>query len=165
VINGGNNNYYKYFRFLGRTPSVTPGPQEIAWRNEIGTNAHRAADSAGAYWIWSDKSVPTPQNPSRPQVDSANKYADAVSSNQRRSIAISGGGTKVWYYNQSFANCAAAVNYPATVTNNPPNMNGLVDRSTAFVNALVVLTDHPLFPNSQGVNQLAPEDFSKRVVA
>lgn len=164
AINGGNNNYYKYFRFLGRSPNVTPGGQEIAWRNEIGTSARRAADSAAAYWIWSDKSVPTVQNPNRPQVDSANKYADVWSTNQRRTIAVSGGGTKVWYYNQSFANCAAAVNYPATVTNNPPNMNGLVDRSTAFVNALMVLMEHASFPNIQGVSQPIPEDFSKRVI-
>lgn len=164
VINGGNNNYYKYFRFLGRTPNVPPGPQEIAWRNEIGANPRMAADSAAAYWIWSDKSVPTAQNPGRPQVDSANKYADVHALNLRRTITIAGGGTKVWYYNQSFANSAAAVNIPAFSTNNPPNMNGLVDRSTAFVNALVVLTETAEFQNSQGGSQPVPENFSRRVV-
>jgi hypothetical protein len=70
----------------------------------------------------------------------------------------------VWYYNQSFTNCAAAVNYPGTVGQNPPNMNGLIDRSTAFVNALVVLADVPIFPDALGVDQAAPENFIRQIV-
>jgi hypothetical protein len=162
-INGGNNNYYKYFGFLGRNPGVPPGAQEITWRDQVGTDPYHAAHSATAYWVWPNKSVPTIQNPNRPQVDSANKYADVSAVNQRRTIATAA-GTKVWYYNQSFTNCAAAVNYPATVGQSPPNMNGLVDRSTAFVNALMVLDDMITFNDSQGGTQTEPENFQRRTV-
>lgn len=163
VINGGNNNYYKYFEFLGRNPAVPPSVREIAWRDEIGTDSYHAAHSAAAYWVWANKSVSTPQSPNRPQVDNACKYADTPATNQRRTIATAA-GTKVWYYNQSFTNCAAAVNYPATVGQNPPNMNGLIDRSTAFVNALMVLDDMVTFTDAQGGTQTVPENFQRRVV-
>ncbi|GAA0771432.1 hypothetical protein LRH25_14415 [Ideonella azotifigens] len=164
AINGGNNNYYKYFRFLGHSPVTPPGAQEITWRDSIGTDAYHAAHSAGAYWVWPNKSVPTAQTPNRPQVDSANKYADVTAANQRRTIATTAAGNKSWYYNQSFTNCAAAVNYPATVTQNPPDMNGLVDRSTAFANALMVLDDMATFPDAQGTPQRIPADFVRRTV-
>jgi hypothetical protein len=162
-INAGNNNYYQYFKFVGRAPAVPPGPTEIAWRNQVGTNSDRAAQSSCAYWVWPNKSVPTTTHPNRPQVDNACRYADVAAPNQRR-LVTTGSGSKVWYYNQSFTNCAAAVNYPGTVGQNPPNMNGLIDRSTAFVNALVVLADVPIFPDALGVDQAAPENFIRQIV-
>jgi len=163
-INNGNNNYYRYFEFLGRRPMSPPGAQETTWRDQIATNARHAAHSAGAYWVWPNKSAPTQQNPNRPQVDSANKYADISATNVRRTIATVGIGTKTWYYNQSFTNCCAAVNYPGTVGQSPPNMNGLVDRSTAFTNALMVLEDLAAFPDVQGERRFVPEDYTRRVV-
>jgi hypothetical protein len=162
AINGGNNNYYKYFRFIGREPRDPPSAIEITWRDQVGTDAHHAAQSAAAYWAWPNKSVPTTSNPNRPQVDNANRYADVLAVNQRRVIATAS-GSKVWYYNQSFTDCAAAVNYPATVGQSPPNMNGLVDRSTAFVNALVVLTDSPKYLDIEGQEKSTPENFARRI--
>jgi hypothetical protein len=162
-INGGNNNYYKYFEFLGRNPRVPPGQQEVTWRGQIATSAHHAAQSAAAYWVWPNKSAPTTARPNRPQVDSANRYADVPEANQRRVIATNR-GNKVWYYNQSFTDCAAAVNYPGTVGSTRPSMNGLVDRSTAFVNALIVLTDTPTFPSAANVPQPLPENFDRQNV-
>jgi hypothetical protein len=163
-MGSGNNNYYKYFKFLGRRPNLPPGPREIAWRNEVGRDVFHASHSAAAYWIWSSKSKPTPHNPSLPQVDNANKYADIASTNERRTIHTNS-GIKVWYYNQSFTNCAAAVNYPAATGRNPPNMNGLVDRSTSFTNALMVLTDIPVFKGPHQEDLTWPENFSKRKVS
>lgn len=162
-INQGNNNYYKYFKFVGWAPSVPPGTQETIWRDQIAASAYHSANSAGAYWVWPNKSAPTPSQPQRPQVDNANRYADIAAVNERRTIATNL-GIKVWYYNQSFTNCAAAVNYPATVGQNPPNMNGLVDRSVAFINAMVVLADVLSFPNSQNINRTEPENFVRRAV-
>lgn len=164
AINNGNNNYYRYFRFLGRAPVAPPGTQETAWRDQIGADAYHAAHSAGAYWVWPNKSAPTSQSPNLPQVDSANKYADVHAPNQRRTISTTSAGVKNWYYNQSFTNCAAAVNFPATVTQAPPNMNGLVDRSVAFANALMVLHDVATFPDEQGIVQSTPLDFTRRIV-
>lgn len=162
-MGGGNNNYFKYFKFLGRHPSLPPGPQELRWRNEIARDAFHASHSAGAYWVWSGKSMPSETDPFRLKVDSASKYADIVGINERRTIRTNT-GIKVWYYNQSFTNCAAAVNYPGSTGQNPPNMNGLVDRSTSFVNALMVLADVQFF---KGVNQedlMWPENFSRQRV-
>jgi hypothetical protein len=160
-MGGGNNNYYKYFKFLGRHPTLPPGPQELQWRNEVGRDFYNASHSAGVYWVWSAKSMPTADNQSRPQVDSANKYADALGINERRTIRTNA-GTKVWYYNQSFTNCAAAVNYPGATGQNPPNMNGLVDRSTSFTNALIVLTDIPIFKGPNHEDLTWPENFTRR---
>lgn len=164
ALANGNNNYFRYFRFIGRSPHVPPGQQELAWRDEIGTDSHHAAHSAGAYWVWPNKSTPTAANPNRPQVDNANRYADELATNLRRTISTAN-GNKVWYYNQSFTNCAAAVNYPATVGQNPPNMNGLVDRSTAFVNALMVLDDTAVFETTGGGTTEVPENFSRRKIS
>lgn len=163
ALAGGNNNYYKYFRFVGRSPHVPPGPSEVSWRDEVGTDPHHAAHSAAAYWAWPDKSTPTTSNPNRPQVDNANRYADVHAANAYRTISTAA-GTKIWYCNQSFTDCAAAVNYPATVGQTSPNMNGLVDRSTAFVNALMVLDDVPIFATSNGGSTKIPADFSRRRV-
>ncbi|WP_325101030.1 hypothetical protein [Paraburkholderia kururiensis] len=163
-IGDGNNSYYKYFKFLGRHPSLPVGPQEIAWRNEIGRDAFHASHSAATYWVWSGKSKPTAHNPALPQVDSANKYADTPGVNERRTIRTNA-GIKVWYYNQSFANCAAAVNYPGSTGKNPPNMNGLVDRSTSFVNALIVLADAPIFKGVNREDLTWPENYLRRVVS
>lgn len=163
AIAGGNNNYYKYFKFLGKSPIVPPGPAEIQWRNEIGINSFHACHSAGVYWIWTNKSTPTQSNPSRPQVDNTNVYADISSVNERKEITTNA-GRKVWYYNQSFVNCSTAVNYPAVTGTASPNMNGLVDRSVAYVNALIVLLDRPEFVASDGSSTDYPENFSRREI-
>ncbi|WP_321798762.1 hypothetical protein [Caballeronia sp. J97] len=159
----GNNNYYKYFRFLGRHPNLPPGPQEVHWRNELGRDAFHASHSAGAYWVWPGKSAPTTHNPSRPQVDSANRYADISGSNERKEIRTSA-GLRVWYYNQSFANCAAAVNFPGATGKSPPAMNGLVDRSISFINAMLLLADVVSFKGRSGENNSWPEYFVKRKI-
>lgn len=165
-INGGNNNYYKYFRFLGRQPGVPPGTIEVGWRDAVADDPHHAADSAAAYWVWPDKSLPSARSPALPLVGNTNEYADLAADdlNIRNVAATSQHGNKAWYYNQSFTNCAAAVNYPATVGQNPPNMNGLIDRSTAFTNALTVLMDVERFQDLHGMSQPVPDDFTKRVL-
>ncbi|KVZ92184.1 hypothetical protein WL22_01430 [Burkholderia ubonensis] len=162
-MGGGNNNYYKYFRFCGRNPSMPPGAQELRWRNEIGRDVFHASHSAGAYWVWSGKSMPSETYPLRPNVGSANKYADIAGINERKVIRTNS-GVKVWYYNQSFVNCAASVNYPGSTGQSPPNMNGLVDRSTSFTNALIVLTDVHFFQSESRGNMTWPENFLRREV-
>lgn len=162
----GDNNYYKYFKYLGRSPLLPPGEQEIAWRDEVGINPFHASQSAGAYWVWPNKSVPSKDHPDRLQVDSANKYADAneILHGNRRETIWTNAGIKTWYYNQHFTNCAASVNFPATTGQSPPNMNGLVDRSVAFVNAAMVLWDVCTFPCSDGSIKQYPEDYERRLV-
>ncbi|WP_175751693.1 M23 family metallopeptidase [Burkholderia ambifaria] len=163
-MGGGNNNYYKYFKFNARDPVIPPGQQEIQWRNQIGRDSYHASHSACAYWVWPGKSQPSKKNPNRPQVDNSNKYADICGINERRTIGTKS-GVKVWYYNQSFVNCAASVNYPGATGQNPPNMNGLVDRSTSFVNALVVLSDGARFKGSDGDDLWWPENFFRREIS
>jgi hypothetical protein len=68
-------------------------------------------------------------------------------------------------YNESFKKCAAAVNLPGALSSTPPNnMNGLVDRSTAFINALMVLEDVPKFETQQHTFSDQPENFTRRTV-
>ncbi|QOF86795.1 MULTISPECIES: M23 family metallopeptidase [unclassified Pseudomonas] len=160
-LGNGNNNYYKYFKFLGRTPVVPASANEIAWRNEIGETSRHACHSAGAYWVWPNKSAPTASNPDRPLVGNTNLYADTPATNSRRTIQTNA-GIKTWYFNQSFTNCATAVNYPSTTGSPSPNMNGLVDRSTAFINALIVLADRPTFGTTTDALSDTPEDYIRR---
>ncbi|OJA41094.1 hypothetical protein BGV47_06165 [Burkholderia ubonensis] len=162
-LGGGNNNYYKYFVFLGRNPLIPPGSQEMQWKNQIGRDSFHASHSACAYWVWPGKSRPTKKNRDRPIVDSANKYADTACINERRLINTRS-QVKVWYYNQSFVNCAASVNYPGATGKNPPNMNGLVDRSTAFVNAVMVMLDGAIFQDEAGEPRDWPENFIRREI-
>ena len=166
-INGGNNNYYKYFMFLGRNPVVPPTTLEVGWRDQVATDPHHAAHSASAYWVWPEKCSPSSLHPTLPKVGDASKYADEAMNdiNQRNATPTTHNGVKIWYFNQSFTNCAAAVNYPASVGRTPPDMNGLVDRSTAFTNALVVLLDVPLFQDAQNQQQAMPENFIRRVLS
>ncbi|MBD9503195.1 M23 family metallopeptidase [Pseudomonas sp. PDM17] len=162
-LGSGNNNYYRYFRFSGKSPSIPPTPSELIWRNEIGELSRQACDSAGAYWVWPDKSGPTINNPSLPQVGNTNRFADVAAQNKRRQIQTNS-GLKTWYYNQSFTNTATAVNYPAATGSASPNMNGLVDRSTAYTNAIIVLSDTPRFEAPNGSYIDTPEDFQRRVL-
>lgn len=165
-INGGDNNYYKYFKFIGRSPVVPPTALENGWREQIALSSHHAAQSSAAYWIWLGKCEPSVRNPNLPSVGNASKYADGAEDdvNQRNSTPTTRHGVKIWYYNQSLANCATAVNYPSTTGQSPPNMNGLVDRSTAFVNALVVLLDVSVFQDAQGQQKATPENFTRRTL-
>lgn len=162
-LGGGNNNYYKYFRFIGKTPSTPATANELIWRDEIGEISRQACHSAGAYWIWPDKSTPTSNNPSLPQVGNANRFSDIPSTNNRRQIQTNN-GSKIWYFNQSFTNTATAVNYPAATGSASPNMNGLVDRSTAYTNAIMVLSDTPRFELANGGHTDTPEDFQRRTL-
>ncbi|NRF68153.1 M23 family metallopeptidase [Aquincola sp. S2] len=149
-LNNGNNNYYRYFKFRGRVPAIPAGPQELAWRDQVATNAHDAAHSAAAYWIW----------PSGPK-SSSNEYADANAVNERRAVQI-GGTTRVWYFNAGFRRAAASVNLPAAIQNPNLGFNGFVDRSTAFVNALMVLDDRPAFQTAAGGVTYDPEGYVRR---
>ncbi|WP_370599690.1 hypothetical protein [Pseudomonas nitroreducens] len=162
-LGGGNNNYYKYFRFMGKYPSVPPTANEISWRNQIGESSRQACHSAGAYWVWPDKSNPSTNNPSLPQVGNSNRFADIPAQNNRRQIQTNN-GIKTWYYNQSFTNTATAVNYPTATGTASPNMNGLVDRSTAYTNAIMVLSDAPRFEMPNGTSIDTPEDFQRRTL-
>ncbi|MBJ2157372.1 hypothetical protein [Variovorax sp. IB41] len=165
-INGGDNNYYKYFKFIGISPAVPPTVLENGWRDQIAFDTRHAAQSSAAYWIWPGKCEPTARHPNLPSVGNTNKYADDAENdlNQRNSTPTVRNGIKTWYYNQSFANCAAAVNYPASTGQSPPDMNGLIDRSTAFVNALVVLLDVSVFQDAQNQPQGIPENFVRRTL-
>lgn len=147
---------------------MPPGSNENSWRDEIGVNYHHAAHSAAAYWVWDAKSgiqyLPSDVPENIPDRWNANIYADRAlrSENTRRAIDTNC-GSKTWYYDMEFARCASNVNLPAAIAQNPPNnMNGLVDRSTAFINSLVVLTDIPIFRSVSGVDLELPENYTRR---
>ncbi|SIR66848.1 hypothetical protein SAMN05421829_1303 [Aromatoleum tolulyticum] len=167
-LGNGNNNYYKYFRFVGRSPQIPHGNNELSWRDELGLNSHHASHSAGAYWVWDSKSgnqfVPNDIPEDILDKWNANIYADrAYEAENTRRVINTNSGNKVWYYNIEFARSASNVNLPAAISQNPPNhMNGLVDRSTVFVNALIVLTDTPAFQSEVGGSTDSPENYTRR---
>ncbi|AXE35453.1 M23 family metallopeptidase [Chromobacterium phragmitis] len=147
-INGGNNNYYKYFLFCGKTPKTPPSQIELNWREEVATSSFHASNSAGAYWVWT-----------APPKENSNLYADEASTNYLKTIKTNK-GIKNWYYSRSFAKCAASVNLPGQIQRDPPdNMNGLIDRHCAYINAIMVLQDNPEFSDGN-----FPKDFEYRRV-
>ena len=130
-------------------------PAQITqWRDAVagGEPKEDASDSAGAYWAWND----------------ANRDADAVGMNTRRTVSLSErsqmmpGQIMTVYENIPFRRVACLINLPNSRSNADPQLNGLVDRYTAYANAQFVLFDAAQFPDPQGIPQSLPEDFSPR---
>ena len=104
----------------------------------------------------------------RNDYDAANAEADRPSANTRRGVGLAPTsplrprGSIGIYENVAFRRIACLINLPASVNSNNPQLNGLVDRYSAFANAQMVLYDLTAFPNAQGQMESAPEDFSPR---
>ena len=66
------------------------------------------------------------------------------------------------YENVTFRRVACLINLPASINSANPQLFGLVDRYSGFVNAYVVLYDLTDFSDAQGQSQPTPVDFSPR---
>ncbi|CAG9232789.1 conserved hypothetical protein [Paraburkholderia tropica] len=130
-----------------RHPGLTA--QMRQWREDVhDTLFPDPSDSAGAYWAWT----------------SAAQFADQQPMFQRRTQNVNH-TAHVYYSCESFGQVAATVNFgsPTTNASSIANVNGIVMRYQAYVNALFVLDDYRLFPRAQGQNEL-PEGFERRKV-
>ena len=167
------DNYIKYWRFIGKTvdqkladdlhaaakqadtqhtnvpltDTVIRVPAEMqSWREQLAstTNPYQAADSAGAYWVWSG----------------AAEDADTAPVDVRASESVHDNAT-AYYTSQGAGNVAATVNAGHRVTNYS-SVNGIVARFQAYTTCQVVLLDATAFPDASGKPQSTPEGYASR---
>jgi hypothetical protein len=173
-------NYIMYWRFVGRqvsddlektldaaTRKANKDRTDVAlkaaeayvstemktWRNNDFVLPDGAADSAGAYWIWSLS------------MQSADKTAPNVFTVQVAQVATaprqSHSEPVVYYSNEAFGAVAATVNV-GSPRSNYGSVNGIVARFQAFISAQMVFLDMPLFPDSDGISRPIPEKYTPR---
>lgn len=160
------DNYIKYWRFRGRSiaDSLTKALHDAAaasdrerdnaalarvesrvpvtvqdWRNEMSDTGFDAADSAGAYWLWSG----------------AASLADAHPVFFRMTELVDG-KQKSYYRCESFGQVAATVNL-GSPNNRLSGVNGLVARYQACASILRFVGDRIPFPRVDGSLHDTPE--------
>lgn len=120
----------------------------IRWRNNISSDLHEAASSAGFYWV-SMNMAP---------------YADAEHVLERCSVTPRRSGIKIYYRSQAFWRASAAVNLPSQIDNaRYQGLNGFDTRCCVYGSAIAVLTEQK-FPDSHNnpVNEKPESDQLRR---
>ncbi|MFT0736912.1 M23 family metallopeptidase [Ralstonia wenshanensis] len=124
-------------------------PQNVINKRNSVAEAFDAANSAGAYWMWS----------------SASKSADDFllnPQNTRRQVNTDH-GARYYYENQAFGSVAGTVN-TGSPSSSYSAIWGVQARFQAFSNAQVVLLDTPVFEHTDGVVRDIPQGFERREV-
>lgn len=120
----------------------------IRWRNNVSSDLHEAASSAGFYWVARDMAP----------------YADNEHALERCSINTRGNGIKIYYRSQAFWRASAAVNLPGQIRNRRyQGLNGFDARCCVYGSAIAVLTEQK-FPDSNNtpVNEKPESDQLRR---
>lgn len=120
----------------------------IRWRNNVSSDLHEAASSAGFYWVARGMAP----------------YADNEHALERCSINTRGNGIKIYYRSQAFWRASAAVNLPNQVNNGQyQGLNGFDARCCVYGSAIAVLTEQK-FPDSNNtpVNEKPESDQLRR---
>ncbi|EIC8293427.1 M23 family peptidase [Salmonella enterica] len=120
----------------------------IRWRNNVSSDSHEAASSAGFYWVKSNMAL----------------YADNGHVLERCSVNTQGNGIKIYYRSQAFWQASAAVNLPSQIDNGQyQGLNGFHDRCCVYGSAIAVLTEQK-FPDSNNnpVNEQPESDQLRR---
>ena len=120
----------------------------IQWRNNVSSDSHEAASSAGFYWVARGMA----------------SYADSEHVLERCSVNARGSGMKVYYRSQAFWQASAAVNLPNQINNGQyQGLNGFDARCCVYGSAIAVLTEQK-FPDSNNtpVNE-KPESEQLRI--
>ncbi|MNM96613.1 hypothetical protein D3C81_1090970 [compost metagenome] len=152
-LNGGDNNYYNYFRWRGRSPERSSAQQLQEWRNSLEEIDDEASQSAGFYWTKYHLD-------GKHRTETASLFADKESPNIRIVVNTST-GSRVYYSNETARRTAALVNIPKAVYGNY-EIIGMTERYRVYANALVILTDTPQFPSANGGIHEIPDDFKRR---
>nr|WP_230979087.1 hypothetical protein [Intestinirhabdus alba] len=104
----------------------------IQWRNNVSSDLHEAASSAGFYWVSMNMAY----------------YADAEHVLERCRVNTRGGEIKVYYRSPAFWRASAAVNLPGRINNGHyQGLNGFDTRCCVYGSAIAVLTEQR-FPDS-----------------
>ncbi|MFC0139496.1 M23 family peptidase [Erwinia mallotivora] len=120
----------------------------IRWRNNVSSDLHEAASSAGFYWVARDMAP----------------YADAEHVLERCSVSPRRSGIKIYYRSQAFWQASAAVNLPGQIGNRQyQGLNGFDTRCCVYGSAIAVLTEQK-FPDSHNnlVNEKPESDQLRR---
>lgn len=120
----------------------------IRWRNNVSSDLHEAASSAGFYWVARGMAP----------------YADAEHVLERCSVTPRRSGIKIYYRSPAFWRASAAVNLPGQVNNeNYQGLNGFDTRCCVYGSAIAVLTEQK-FPDSHNnlVNEKPESDQLRR---
>lgn len=120
----------------------------IRWRNNVSSDLHEAASSAGFYWVARDMAP----------------YADAEHVLERFSVIPRRSGIKIYYRSLTFWRASAAVNLPNQVSNTDyQGLNGFENRCCVYGSPIAVLTEQK-FPNSHNnpVNEKPESDQLRR---
>ncbi|WP_347116108.1 M23 family metallopeptidase [Leclercia sp. S52] len=120
----------------------------IRWRDNVSSDRHEAASSAGFYWVARDMSP----------------YADAEHVLERCSVTPRRSGIKIYYRSPAFWRASAAVNLPNQVSNTEyQGLNGFDTRCCVYGSAIAVLTEQK-FPDSHNnpVNEKPESDQLRR---
>lgn len=120
----------------------------ILWRNNVSSDSHEAANSAGFYWVARDMAP----------------YADNKHVLERCSVNTRGNGIKIYYRSPAFWQSSAAVNLPGQVGNTEyQGLNGFDARCCVYGSAIAVLTEQK-FPdnNNNPVNEKPESDQLRR---
>lgn len=107
----------------------------IQWRNNVSSDLHEAASSAGFYWVARDMAT----------------YADAEHVLERCSVAPRRSGIKIYYRSPAFWQASAAVNLPSQIHNEHyQGLHGFDTRCCVYGSAIAVLTEQK-FPDSNNI--------------
>ncbi|HFJ2068510.1 TPA: M23 family peptidase [Salmonella enterica] len=142
---------HRNFRYTDNHLSDTENhvPENIIrWRNNVSSDLHEAASSAGFYWVARGMAP----------------YADNEHALERCSINTRGNGIKIYYRSQAFWRASAAVNLPNQVNNGQyQGLNGFDARCCVYGSAIAVLTEQK-FPDSNNtpVNEKPESDQLRR---
>lgn len=139
LINEYNRLYsHRHIRYTDNHLSDTENniPENIIqWRNNVSSDSHEAASSAGFYWVERGMSP----------------YADNEHVLERCSVNTLGGGIKIYYRSQAFWQASAAVNLPSQVDNEQyQGLNGFDERCCVYGSAIAILTEQ-IFPDSNNI--------------
>ncbi|MBB3248118.1 hypothetical protein FHW66_004246 [Herbaspirillum sp. Sphag64] len=116
----------------------------LKWRDVEILSLYSVADSAGAYWAWTQAAL----------------LADRYAPNERAKKIVNG-KPKIYYTNNSFGNVAGTVNVGMPTTSYT-SVNGIVARFQAYTAAQIVLLDKSTFPDANGNLNYDPDDFTPR---
>jgi hypothetical protein len=139
----------------GDLPDTAAPDQRLQGRDDVETQRDDAAESTGFYWVKTQFSAHSVH-----VKETAQEYADHASPNMRTVVTVAH-SEHICYRNETARRTAAMVNIPGAVYGTH-QINALTERYCVYANALMVLTNSPVFPDVHGIAATRPEHFQRR---